>query len=181
MKHCKSNQAILEKTHTLTEYECGRAQMAIEWVARSQKPIVEIGGRPFKGCDALALADDLNWCICKSGESVTAFIMPDRVPGYCCYGFYRYPWAMEAMLITWGASHWAADPNRWRWLQGLLFGYSADAIQRFISSVSCVQESSLHSRQRSGYVRWRKVEIYGSLARLFQRHSNQTYRFPKRH
>ena len=38
----------LEGFRELTEYECGRAQIAIEWVARSQKPVAEIGGRPIK-------------------------------------------------------------------------------------------------------------------------------------
>jgi uncharacterized C2H2 Zn-finger protein len=168
MKHCEPIQATLEGFRVLSEYECGRAQMAIEWVARAQKPIVEIGGRPVKDCDFLALAHDLNQCVVRSGESVTAFIIPDRIRRYCCYGFYRYRWAIDALLATWGAGRWSTDPQRWRWLQGLLFGYSAEAIQRFISSASHGQASSLHCCRRSQFYVHRRVEIYGPLVRLLQ-------------
>jgi hypothetical protein len=70
-----------------TEYECGRAQVAIEWVARAQKPIAEIGSRPVEGCDLFGLVRDLNRCVVRSGEDVRAFLMPARAPGYCSYGF----------------------------------------------------------------------------------------------
>jgi hypothetical protein len=167
---------VLQK---LTEYERGRAQLAIEWVARSEKPIVEIGGRPIADCDLRDLARDLDRCIASSGESVRAFIMPDRMRGYCCYGFYRYRWAMEAMLETWGAGRWPADPARWIWLQGLLFGYSPDAIQRFISSASCARASNSHSSRRNEFYRLRRVEIYGIPEWPARRHSNQNGRFQK--
>jgi hypothetical protein len=110
---------------TLTEYECGRAQVAIEWVARSQKPIVEIGGRPSNECDLVALAADLNRCITHSGESVRGFIIPDKLSAYCCYGFYRYPWAVEALLDVWKIER-APESTRSLWRQGLVFGYSPE-------------------------------------------------------
>jgi hypothetical protein len=182
MSRCASMQVPQRPTmSSLTEYECGRAQLAIEWVARSEKPIVEIGGRPIAGCDVHCLAHDLDQCIASSGESVRAFIMPDRMPGYCCYGFYRHPWAMSAMLETWGAGHWPADPARWIWLQGLLFGYSADAIQRFMSSASCVRASNSRPIQRSESYRLRRVEIYGIPARRVRRYSNQNGKCRKLH
>ncbi len=164
--------ARLEGFHVLSEYECGRAQMAIEWVARSQKPIVEIGGCPIKGCNLYDLANDLNRCILLSGESVRAFVMPDRAKGYCCYGFYRYEWAIRALLVLWG-DQTPKGPYHSLWLQGLLFGYGPDAIQRFISSASCAQASNTHLRQHSVFARYCKVEMYGPLARLFRRYSNQ--------
>ena len=168
-----SQPSQVEGFRILTEYECGRAQMAIEWVARSQKPIVEIGGRPVKDCDLQALSQDLNRCIAVSGESVQAFVMPDKVPGYCCYGFYCYPWAIQALLYAWGIERAHNKAARSLWLQGLVFGYSPAAIQRFISSASGAQESSLRSRQCSAFVRYRRVEIYGTLARLFRLGSNR--------
>src|SRR5439155_17330590 len=113
-----------------------------EWVARAQKPIVEIGGRPTEGCDIRALARDLSRCISKSGESVRAFIMPDKIQGYCCYGFYRYPWAIRALLFAWVDQLEPMTPWHSLWLQGLLFGYSADAIQRFMLSPSCARASN---------------------------------------
>ena len=121
----------------LTDYECGRALTAIEWVARSQKPIAEFGGRPIRGCDFRALAHDLNGCIAQSREDVRGFIIPDKMKGFCCYGFFKYRWAVEALLDIWGKTK--SGPIRLRrvlWMQGLVFGYSPDAIQRFISSAS---------------------------------------------
>lgn len=149
----------------LSEYECGRAQMAIEWVARAQKPIVEIGGCPVAGCDLRALAHDLNRCIARSGESVRAFVMPDEIPGYCCYGFYRYPWAIRALLFVWSGRDKPVSPWHSLWLQGLVFGYSSDAIQRFSSSASAAQGSSPNWHQRTEdrpvCRRLGRVEIYG--------------------
>lgn len=117
----------------LSDYERGRAQLAIEWVARAQKPIVEVGGRPLDGCDLTALAGALDQCIFESGEDVRGFVIPDKTPGYCCYGFYRYGWALEALLSVWGPD---ADPPHREWLYGLLFGYDAQAIERFVRSSS---------------------------------------------
>lgn len=96
-------QSMIEEFRVLTEYEAGRALLAIEWVARSQKPIVEVGGCSVVDCDIRSLAHDLDRCIAYSGESVRGFVMPDRVAGYCCYGFYRYPWAIKALLTVWRA------------------------------------------------------------------------------
>jgi hypothetical protein len=163
----------------LTEYECGRAQMAIEWVARSQKPIVEIGGCPVKGCDLRALAHDLNLCIVQSGESVRAFVMPDGIEGYCCYGFYCYTWAVNAMLRVW-QGHTPRGRYDSIWLRGLIFGYSPDAIQRFISSASCAPKSNSRPIPCSRIYRLRKVEMYGLLALSARRHSSRTYRCRKR-
>jgi hypothetical protein len=148
--------------------------MAIEWVARSQKPIVEIGGCPIKGCDLRALAHDLNLCIALSGESVRAFVIPDKMPGYCCYGFYFYPWAIKALLFAWGIDRMRNKAHHSLWLQGLVFGYSPDAIQRFMSSVSYERASNSRSRQRSAFSRYCKVEIYGALAQLVRRGSNRS-------
>jgi hypothetical protein len=159
----------------LTEYECGRAQIAIEWVARSQKPVVEIGGRLIEGCDLNALARDLNRCIDQSGEAVRGFIIPDRMPGYCCYGFYRYPWAIEALLFAWKGWQASSEARQSLWLQGLVFGYSPDAIQRFISSASCERASSSRANQNRipNRVQNRRVEIYGTQELRVQRRNNR--------
>ena len=166
----------LAKFSVLTEYECGRAQMAIEWVARSQKPIVEIGGCPTKNCNLRKLALDLNKCVDLSGEDVRAFIIPDKVRGFCCYGFYLYPWALEALLSVWGIERGRSDSL---WTQGLLFGYSADSIQRFIASASDAPRSNLHPRVCSESFRVRKVEICGPLVRLVRPHNSQSDRCRK--
>jgi hypothetical protein len=161
----------------LTEYECGRALTSIEWVARSEKPIVEIGGCPMRGCNFQALAHDLNHCILRSHEDVRGFIMPDKMRGYCCYGFFKYPWAVEALLDVWGKrKSGLTRTRRLLWMQGLVFGYSPDAIQRFISSASDGQVSTARSVQCSDIARYCRVEIYGTPARLFRRRSNSNDR-----
>ncbi len=164
----------------LTEYEIGRAQVAIEWVARSQKPVVEIGGRPSKECNLVALAADLNRCIAHSGEAVRGFIVPDKLADYCCYGFYRYPWAVEALLDVWEIER-APESTRSLWRQGLVFGYSPEAIQTFILSASSGRASKSRSHRRIETFRLYKVEIYGRLASLARRRSNSNGRFPKSH
>jgi hypothetical protein len=169
----KGGADLLDTFRVLTEYECGRAQMAIEWVARAQKPVVEIGGRPIEGCDLEALAVDLNRCIDESGEAVRGFIIPDRMPDFCCYGFYRYPWAIEALLFAWKGWQAASEARQSLWLQGLIFGYSPDAIHKFISSASCEQESSSHWNQCSDFFRRRRVEIYGTRELRVRRRSNR--------
>lgn len=173
--HCHLHSPTLEGFLILTEYECERAQIAIEWVARAQKPIVEIGGCLIKDCDFRALAHDLCRCIALSGESARAFVIPDKIPGYCCYGFYRYPWAIKALLDTWGIARIPKDANRSFWQQGLIFGYSPDAIQRFISasSVSSAPASNSHLRRHNEPYRLYKVEIYGWLASIARRRSNR--------
>jgi hypothetical protein len=173
----KQSAASMQGFRLLSEYECGRAQMAIEWVARGQKPVAEIGGRPLAGCDLRALACDLGRCVARSGESVRAFVIPDGVSGYCCYGFYRYPWAIDALRFAWGSRQRRSDLRQslW-WIQGLVFGYSPAAIQRFSSSVSGARGSSPHSRQRIEgrpvYRRLGRVEIYDCRAWIARRHSS---------
>jgi hypothetical protein len=167
----KSRADLLGEFAILTEYECGRAQMAIEWVARSQKPVVEIGGRPVDGCDLTALAADLDRCIVESREVVRGFIIPDKLSDYCCYGFYRYPWAIEALLDVWEIER-APESTRSLWRQGLVFGYSPEAIQTFISSASSERVSKSRSRRCTEICHLYKVEIYGRLASLARLHSN---------
>jgi hypothetical protein len=74
---------------------------------------------------------------------------------------------MKAMLCLWAKKQWPSGGFSWLWLQGLLFGYSADAIQRFISSESCEREPKRRSLPCNGFYRWRTVEMYGTPARLF--------------
>ena len=164
----------------LTEYECGRAQVAIESVARSEKPITEIGGRLVKDCDLLALARDLNLCVRLSGESVRAFIAPDRMAGFCCYGFYRYPWAMQAFLSVWQSGvRLRPSPQLSIWIQGLLFGYGPCAVQSFISSASFGRVSKSRRYRDKHTVRRYRVEIYGSLVQHVLRRNNRNDRSRK--
>lgn len=158
----------------LTEYERGTAQLAIEWVARSQKPIVEIGGRPVDGCDMRDLARDLNRCILQSRETVRAFIIPDKISGYCSYGFYRYPWAIKALLCLLAGNKTGLTRSDLLWMQGLVFGYSPDAIQRFMCASRVRASSSRHS-----HLKIRRVEIYGPLVSLVRGRSKWICKYQK--
>lgn len=140
-----------------TDYEHGRAQMAIEWVARGGKPIVEVGSRPVDGLDLEALAGDLNLCVSTSGEPVRAFIAPDAVDGYCVYGFYQFEWAIEALLMP-----RAEAPD---WLLGSLFGYSPEAIDRFTYASGERASTRCHDDRNT----YHRVGIYGPLAQRVQR------------
>jgi|SRR5579859_62438 len=172
-----TKDGTVREWRVLSEYESGRAQIAIEWVSRAQKPIVEVGGRPIKGCDFQALAADLNFCIRQSGESVRGFVMPDRAPGYCCYGFFRYAWALNALQLVWTTRRAPRGPYHSLWLQGLLFGYGAEAIQRFISSASSVPEPNSHWHPCNAPIRLCKVEICGSLVQLARLRSNRSGKY----
>lgn len=161
----KDEASLLNGFRVLSEYECGRAQMAIEWVARAQKPIVEIGGVPITHCDLRALTRDLDRCIDLSGEEVRAFVAPSGGK-FCCYGFYKFPWAIDALLFAWGIRRVPAGTRRSLWLQGLVFGYSPRAIQDFIDAESASYEprSTSRSRRRTGIDRQCRVGIYGLAA-----------------
>jgi|ERR1700680_109819 hypothetical protein len=174
----KGEAGLLNGFRMFSEYECGRAQIAIEWVARAQKPIVEIGGVPIKHCDLRALAHDLNRCIELSGEEVRAFVAPSGGK-FCCYGFYKFPWTIDALLFAWGIRRVPAGTRRSLWLQGLVFGYSPSAIQDFIDaeSASCGPKSTSRSRRRTGIDHQCKVGIYGLAAPPALRHSSSSDRY----
>lgn len=167
----------------LSEYECGRAQLAIEWVARSEKPIVEVGGYAIGSCDLKTLAADLNRCIRISKESVSVkgFIVPDSLAGFCCYGFYRYPWAIEAFLFSWKArgQKLLLPVQHSQWIQGLLFGYSPEAIHRFMLSRQRGRASKSHALSCIETVRLHRVGIYGPLVSSVQIHNNPSDRSRK--
>jgi hypothetical protein len=166
-------QRLLDGFRVLTDYERGRAQMAIEWVSRAQKPIVEIGGAPIGHYDLGALTYDLDRCIQLSGETVLGFIAPSGGK-YICYGFYKFPWALDALLFAWGIRRVQPSTRRTLWLQGLVFGYSPSAIQDFIDaeSASCGPESRSHPHRRNGTNRQCRVGIYGLAAPRAPRRSS---------
>lgn len=112
----------------LSEYEVGRAIWAAEAVARSEKPVAEVGTRPVDSLDALE--GDLRECLklVHDSEDVRFWTRPageTRVR----YGFYREAWALAALDFLDRAELASTDRA---WISGLLFGYRADAIQQFI-------------------------------------------------
>ncbi len=157
----------------LTEYEVGRAVTAIEWVARSGKPIVEIGSRMLGPWELHHLAEDLHRCLDIAGElEVHGFIVLGR-DDWWQFGFYRHAWAMAAFLYLQSRGP-RIDGAHAISLQGLLFGYNAEAIQRFISSVSDARESRLHWLPYKKGPSSRRVETYDSAVSCVRRRSSPT-------
>jgi hypothetical protein len=62
---------------------------------------------------------------------------------------------------------------------GLVFGYSADAIQRFILSAPGARASKSRGHPCMNVYRHRRVEIYGPLVQIVRRRNSRNGKFPK--
>src|SRR5438132_295788 len=80
----------------LTEYEIGRAILAVETIARSDKPVAEVGGQKVRS--TVALENDLRECVRLAGHAanVRVWIRPTS-GGRVRYGFYREAWVLDAL------------------------------------------------------------------------------------
>jgi hypothetical protein len=116
----------------LTEYEIGRAIWAAEIIAKSDKPVTEVGCRAIVSREALA--NDLRECLKLASESDDVKIWTRAADGKRVrYGFYRDAWVVGALDFLDRAD--LPDSDR-AWINGLLFGYRSDAIQRFINRLN---------------------------------------------
>ncbi len=155
----------------LTDHEVGTALTSIEWVARAGKPICEAGNRSIQvPSEAELLKSDVAECIQLSGECVSGFVY-EQMPKVWTYGFYIQPWAYDALRFLMEEEHRIDDYHR-RWLFGLLFGYSPESIQRFLTR-SESQESTLQ-----GHCTFCKVEKSRLPTGQSSRHSIWRSRFP---
>jgi hypothetical protein len=166
-------KSVVENCLVLTEYELGRAVTAIEWVARGGKPIVEIGQRCLSGdITALDLAHDLDRCIALVGEPDVRGFAIHQSDEFWQFGFYRYEWAIAALLSL---EKEAPASAQMHWVRGLLFGYDSASIDRFISSsVSAELKSTSHYFPDNCTCLPDKVALYGQAGRLVPLHSNLT-------
>jgi len=116
----------------LTDYEFGSLVSAIEWVGRGSKPVAEVCSQklpPAKICD---LKRDIRLALLLANEpNISGYILY-RKNGWCEYGVYRFSWVMEALLFI-------SRKNSAPWLQGLVFGYSPDAIERYCQEHGAIQ------------------------------------------
>jgi hypothetical protein len=120
----------------LTEYEIGRAIWAAEIIAKSDKPVTEVGCRTASSSDALL--DDLRECLKLASEAADVKIWIRSAGGTRLrYGFYRDGWVMNALEFLDRAE--LPDVDR-AWINGLLFGYRSEAIQRFINRLATTKE-----------------------------------------
>ena len=116
----------------LTEYEIGRAVWAAEIIAKSDKPVTEIGCRTIVSQDKLI--DDMRECLKLASEASDVKIWTRAAGGKRLrYGFYRDAWVVGALEFLDRAD--LPDVDR-AWINGLLFGYRSDAIQRFINRLA---------------------------------------------
>lgn len=124
----------------LTEYEVGRAILAAETIARSEKPAAEVGCQ--KVTSTVALEDDLRECVKLAGHAnnVRAWTRATS-GGRVRYGFYREEWVLDALDFLDRTD--LSDVDR-AWTSGLLYGYRSDAIQQFISR--CVRRGPTPAR-----------------------------------
>lgn len=112
----------------LSEFEIGQAMAAIESVARSGKPLAEVG------CRAGNLADiehDLTACLGSLRDAADVKIWMREAGDRVRFGFYIQPWVLEALTFVETADVSAVDRH---WINGLLFGYRPEAIQQFIDA-----------------------------------------------
>lgn len=115
----------------LSEYEVGRAVSAIEAVSRSDKPIAEVGSTQAERGD---LEADLKGCLALvRGVEDVRFWIKVASGTLLRFGFYREPWALDALDFLDRADLPETDRA---WISGLLFGYRPTAIQNFIARQS---------------------------------------------
>ncbi len=119
----------MRKLAVISEREFGEALAGIKWVALGSKPVIEIGYGTWSYSERALLVEDLTHCIEMTGERVLGFVM-ERKPGRWSWGFYRFPWAMDALLFL-------REPEprirgrHYHWVEGLLYGFGPSAIQEF--------------------------------------------------
>src|ERR1043165_6185912 len=99
----------------LTEYEIGRAVWAAEIIAKSDKPVTEVGSRAVASLDALK--SDLRECLKLASESADVKIWTRPDGKRTRYGFYREAWVVGALDFLDRAD--LPDVDR-AWINGLL-------------------------------------------------------------
>lgn len=115
----------------LTEYEIGRVIWAAEIVAKSDKPVTEVGSRI---APQGALEADLRECLKLASEAADVQIWIRKTAGNRLrYGFYREAWVVDALDFLDRENLRETDRA---WISGLLFGYRSEAIQRFINRLN---------------------------------------------
>jgi hypothetical protein len=121
----------------LTEYEVGRAVWAAEIIAKTDKPITEVGARV---CQVKDLQDDLAQVLKLASESaeVRIWTHPAKLAESADeirwrYGFSKETWPYRALQFLDAIQ---LDDRDRAWINGLLFGYRPDAIQRHINRLT---------------------------------------------
>jgi hypothetical protein len=112
----------------LSEFEIGQAVAAIESIARSDRPLAEVGCRLADPAD---LEHDLSACLASANETGRVWIWLRKAGDRYRFGFYSQPWVLRALELVEGTDLQQSDRD---WINGLLFGYRPDAIQRYLDA-----------------------------------------------
>jgi hypothetical protein len=118
----------------LSEFEIGQVMTAIETVGRIGKPLAHVGSRIGAEPDLRA---DLEACLVDAGETGRVSIWMERQGARVNYGFYGQPWVLRALTFLQTPD---LQPQDRHWINGLLFGYDAAAIQRFAEANGVADE-----------------------------------------
>lgn len=110
----------------LSDYETGRLIALIEWVSRGGKPIADCASRYLDEEKRASLRRDLAEALELANEpTVHGYVLAHTsADGFFEYGVFAHQWALDARIHL--EQHKGPD-----WLQGLVFGYSSDAIRAF--------------------------------------------------
>lgn len=121
----------------LSDYECGRCAAAIEAVGRRDKPIAEVCETSVPVSEIIKSLGELLLNYHQGNVDapidIHAFIYTLTADRFI-YGFFREPWTLRAYSIVRG--NWELTYQDPEWIQGLLFGYTPQAIQRFIDAAT---------------------------------------------
>ena len=116
----------------LSPYDLARCHAAIESVERRDKPVAEV---PITAPVELlgAIIDDLALCAAET-ETHEIRVHVDYRDGVALCAFYRYDWCRAALEFV---RRGGCPPPALHWIQGLLFGYDPEAVERFIARTRC--------------------------------------------
>jgi len=124
--------AHFEDMPSISPYDLARCHAAIESVERRDKPIAEVPIAVSVG-ELGCLVDDLIRCT-KQSETGEVRVHVDYRYGVALVAFYRYEWCWAALEFV---KRGGCPPLALHWIQGLLFGYNPEAIDRFMRTARC--------------------------------------------
>jgi hypothetical protein len=113
------------------DYWSARCLFAIESVSRTGKPVAEVGEMRCSRDEKSALEEFLRRRVEEFGDRDVNSYVRRTGPNRYAFGFFVFPWVRDAIRFIGSGGRPLRESDR-HWIQGLLFGYRPDAIQRFL-------------------------------------------------
>lgn len=138
-----TKRQIFHPWNLFTDHDMGEAHQLICAVQLRDKPIGELEKSGLKKSEIPEFMKEVEQYvrICNNMHTgkpkLKCFFRLARARG-CVYGFYIYPWALEAFDMIHSAPIMRKAPQQ-HWLLGLLYGYSPGSIQAWLDMIK--QES----------------------------------------